>query len=387
MPRGFEVPREVRRRFWAGVREGLSASEAAESVGVSSAIGRRWLVKAGGVIPYAEQPTGLRLSLDERETVALMAARGASMRAIAVELGRNVSTVSRELARNGGREGYRALRAQLRAEREARRPQASKLARNQVLRERVEKDLQALCSPEQIAGRLRVDYPDDREMQVHHETIYRELFVQPRGALRAELTKCLRTGRARRVPRRRPGDRFNGNGPGRIPDKLMISERPAEVDDRVVPGHWEGDLIMGKRNVSAIGTLVERTTSYTLLLHLPHGHNAEQVTTAITEAMADLPKSLRRSLTWDQGKEMNDHKTVAKATDLTVYFCDPHSPWQRAVNENTNGLLRQYFPKGSDLSIHSREDLDWVAQQFNDRPRKRLGYARPSELINDLLLR
>ena len=302
------------------------------------------------------------------------------------ELGRSPSTISRELARNGGREGYRPLRAQLRAEREARRPQEPKLARNPRLRERVEADLQALYSPEQIAGRLRVDHPDDPEMRVHHETIYRDLFVQARGGLRADLVTCLRTGRARRVPRRRTGDRFAGNGPGQIRDKVMISERPEEVDKRIVPGHWEGDLIMGKGNKSAIGTLVERTTNYTLLLHLPEGHSAEQVTTAITEAMSELPKKLRRSLTWDQGKELNDHKTVARATDLAVYFCDPHSPWQRPVNENTNGLLRQYFPKGSDLSIHTREDLDWVTQQFNDRPRKRLGYARPSELINELLL-
>jgi IS30 family transposase len=383
----MEVPREVRRGFWAGVRAGVSPSEAAAAIGVSAVVGRRWVIDAGGVIPYVEEPSGLRLALAERETIGLMAAAGASMRAIASKLGRNVSTVSRELARNGGRGRYRPLLAQLHAERAARRPQDSKLARNRALRERVEEDLQALYSPEQITGRLRVDYPDDREMQVHHETIYRDLYVQARGTLRTELTKCLRTGRARRVPRRRPGDRFRGNGAGQIPDKLMISERPAEVDDRIVPGHWEGDLIVGKNNASAIGTLVERTTNYTLLLHLPHGHSAEQVTTAITEAMAELPPMLRRSLTWDQGKELSDHKTVAKATDLTVYFCDPHSPWQRPVNENTNGLLRQYFPKGTDLSIHSRADLGWVAQQFNDRPRKRLGYARPSELINELLLR
>ena len=387
MPRGVEVPREVRRGFWVGVRAGLSPSEAAEAVGVSAPMGRQWLLKAGGVIPYVGHPRGLRLTLAEREEIGMMAAAGATMRAIARIVGRDVATISRELARNGGREHYRPLRAQLRAEREARREQPSKLAKNPALRERVEADLQALYSPEQIAGRLRLDYPDDPEMRVHHETIYREIFVQSRGTLRADLTKCLRTGRARRVPRRKTGDRFNGNGPGQIPDKVMIAERPDEVDERVVPGHWEGDLIMGKGNVTAIGTLVERTTNYTLLLHLPDGHGAEQVTTAITEAMAELPKTLRRSLTWDQGKELTDHKTVAKATDLTVYFCDPHSPWQRPVNENTNGLLRQYFPKGSDLSVHSREDLAWVTQQFNDRPRKRHGYARPSELINELLLR
>jgi IS30 family transposase len=387
MPRGVEVPREVRRGFWLGLRAGLGLGEAASIAGVSAPVGRLWLAKAGGVIPYTERPTGLRLSLADRETIGLMAAEGQTMRAIARELGRPPSTISREFVRNGGREGYRPLRAQLRAEREARRPQESKLARNPGLRERVEADLQTRYSPEQITGRLRLDYPDDPEMRVHHETIYRDLFIQARGGLKADLVKCLRTGRARRVPRRRTGQRFNGNGPGQIPDKLMISERPAEVDERVVPGHWEGDLIMGAANASAIGTLVERTTNYTLLLHLPDGHRAEHVTTAITMAMAELPKALRRSLTWDQGRELSDHKTIAKATDLTVYFCDPHSPWQRPINENTNGLLRQYFPKGTDLSVHSREDLDWVTQEFNDRPRKRLGYARPSELIDKLLLR
>jgi IS30 family transposase len=387
MTRGVEVPREVRRCFWVGLRSGLSPSESAELVGVSPPIGRQWLVKAGGVIPYCVEPTGLRLSLAERESIGLLARTDASMRAIAGELGRDVSTISREFARNGGRERYRPLRAQLRAEREARRDQQSKLAKNPQLRERVEADLQALYSPEQITGRLRVDYPDNPEMQVHHETIYRDLFVQARGGLRADLVNCLRTGRARRVPRRKTGDRFTGSRRAWIPDSLMISDRPEEVDGRVVPGHWEGDLILGKGNASAIGTLVERTTNYTLLLHLPNGHSADEVTTAITHAMAELPKTLRRSLTWDQGNELSDHKTIAKATDLAVYFCDPHSPWQRAVNENTNGLLRQYFPKSTDLSIHSREDLAWVAQQFNDRPRKRLGYARPSEVINELLLR
>jgi transposase, IS30 family len=383
MTRGVAVPWEVRRGFWAGLRSGLSVWEAAEAIGVSPPNGRRWLVEAGGVIPYVEEPTGLRLCLEERVQIATMVAAEASMRAIAVTLDRNVSTISRELAANGGRENYRPLRAQLRAERQARRPQASKLAKNDALRERVEVDLQALYSPEQIAGRLRVDFPDDPEMQVHHETIYRELFVQARGTLRADLLRCLRTQRARRMPRRKPGDRFH---PSQIRDKVMISDRPTEVDDRVVPGHWEGDLIVGKDNKSAIGTLVERTTNYTLLLHLPDGHGAEQVTTAITEAMAELPKTLRRSLTWDQGRELHDHKTIAKATELAVYFCDPHSPWQRGVNENTNGLLRQYFPKGTDLSAHSSHDLAWVAQQLNNRPRKRLGYARPEELINKLML-
>jgi len=218
------------------------------------------------------------------------------------------------------------------------------------------------------------------------ETIYRELFVQGRGALRAELHRCLRSGRARRVTRAESRQR-RSEGRGQIPDMVNIVEREEEVEDRRVPGHWEGDLIVGKQNASAIGTLVERTTGFTLLLHLPNGHGAEPVTAAITEAMAGLPAKLRRTLTWDQGKELSGHKKVAEATGLKVYFCDPHSPWQRATNENTNGLLRQYFPKGTDLSVHSKEDLAWVQDQFNDRPRKRLEYAKPSELINDLLLR
>lgn len=385
MPHGVLVPREVRRRFWAGVRSGLSPSEAALEIGASSSAGRRWIIQAGGVMGTSTEMTGLRLTLEERETIGLRNAAGASMREIAAELKRAPSTVSREINLNGGPTKYRPLRAQQRAELEARRPKQGRLAANPALRERVEADLQARYSPQQIAGRLRRDFPDDPEMWVHHETIYRDLFVQSRGVLRADLTTCLRSGRARRVTRRKPTDPEDRRG--KIPDMLMIADRPDEIDQRVVPGHWEGDLIVGRNNASAIGTLVERTTNYTLLLHLPNGHGAEVVTAAITEAMSGLPASLRRSLTWDQGKEMAGHKDVAKANDLKVYFCDPRSPWQRAVNENTNGLLRQYFPKSTDLSVHTREDLDWVAHQLNDRPRKRLEYARPSELINDLLLR
>jgi IS30 family transposase len=329
--------------------------------------------------------SGFRLSPEERETIGLMNAAGSSFRKIARSLGRAPSTVCREVNLNGGPDGYRPLRAQLRAEQEARRPKACKLVRNPALRERVEQDLKALYSPQQIAGRLRRDFVDDAEMQVHHETVYRDLYVQSRGALRADLTSCLRSGRARRVPRRKPTDPVDRRG--KIPDMLMIADRPEEVDERVVPGHWEGDLIIGKLNASAIGTVVERTTNYTMLLHLPNGHGTEQVTTALITRMRQLPDQLRRSITWDQGKELAWHKKVAIGADLTVYFCDPHSPWQRPVNENTNGLLRQYFPKSTDLSLHSLEDLAWVEQQLNDRPRKRLDYARPSELIDELLLR
>jgi transposase, IS30 family len=329
---------------------------------------------------------GYRLSVSDRRSIENGCRAGFTFTSIGVVLGKSTSAICREVAANGGRKRYRADLAQLGAEDRARRPKQTKLEANSVLRDRVEADLEALLSPEQISGQLRREFPEDPEMQVHHETIYRELFVQGRGALRAELHQCLRSGRARRVTRAE-ARQARASGRGRIPDMVNIVERDEEVEGRRVPGHWEGDLITGAKNASAIGTLVERTTGYTLLLHLPEGHGAEQVTAAITEAMADLPAKLRRSLTWDQGKELSGHKNIAEATGMKVYFCDPHSPWQRPTNENTNGLLRQYFPKGTNLSVHSKEDLAWVQDQFNDRPRKRLEYAKPSELINDLLLR
>ena len=261
---------------------------------------------------------------------------GFTFASIGLVLGKSTSAISREVGANGGRQRYRAVRAQLGAEDRARRPKQTKLEAHTVLRDRVEADLEAL-SPEQIAGQLRREFPEDAEMQVHHETIYRELFVQGRGALRAELHQCLRSGRARRVTRAE-ARQARENGRGRIPDMVNIVERDEEVEDRRVPGHWEGDLIAGTKNRSAIGTLVERTTGYTLLLHLPDGHGAEPVTAAITEAMAGLPARLRRTLTWDQGKELSGHKDIADATGLEGSLCDPHSPWQRATNENTNGL-------------------------------------------------
>jgi len=329
--------------------------------------------------------SGFRLSLADRRSIENGCRAGLSFTTIATVIGKSTSTVSREVGGRAGRARYRADRAQLRAEDVARRPKATKLEINPELCERVAAGLEALLSPEQIAGQLRRDFPDDPEMQVHHETIYRELFVQGRGALRDDLKACLRSGRARRVTRTEARQRRE-DGRGRIPDMVNIVEREEEVAQRRVPGHWEGDLITGKNNASAIGTLVERVTGYTLLLHLPDGHGAEAVTAAIAEAMTALPTRLRKSLTWDQGKELSRHRQVAEITGLKVYFCDPHSPWQRATNENTNGLLRQYFPKGTDLSVHSKEDLAWVQDQFNDRPRKRLDYAKPSELINGLLL-
>ena len=226
-----------------------------------------------------------------------------------------------------------------------------------------------------------MEFPDDPEMWVSHETIYQSLYVQTRGALRRELTKCLRTGRALRHPSRKPGQRKN-----RIPEMVNISQRPAEAEDRAVPGHWEGDLIIGKLNQSAIGTLVERSTGYTMLVHLPDGYKPEQVAPALAAKIQTLPEAVRQSLTWDQGPEMRHWKQVRVAADIAIFFCDPHAPWQRGTNENTNGLLRQYFPKGSDLSVHSAANLDWVAAELNDRPRRRLGYRKPDELIGHLLL-
>ena len=266
------------------------------------------------------------------------------------------------------------------AQHRARRPKTAKLAGNAELRELVAARLKQKWSPEQVSRWLRRQFPDRPEMQVCHETIYQSLYVQGRGALRRELASCLRTGRALRKPRRGDGERR-----GKIPGMVMISERPAEVADRAVPGHWEGDLILGAGNKSAIGTLVERSTRFVLLLHLPDGHGAEAVAAQMTQVMATLPAQLRRSLTWDQGSEMSNHVQVAAATDLDVYFCDPHSPWQRGSNENTNGLLRQYFPKGTDLSRQSTDDLAAVAAALNGRPRKTLGWKTPAEALDEFL--
>jgi IS30 family transposase len=360
----------------------LSCAEAARLVGVSINTGQAWLSQGGGMPTIAlTQPSGWRLSLAEREEIAVGLAAGHSRRAIARGLGRAPSTISREINRNRAIRAvwqYRGHVAQSRADRLARRPKQAKLAVNIRLRDRVQTDLEQRWSPQQVVRRLRAQFPDDPEMQVSHETIYQSLYVQGRGALRRELTSCLRTGRAIRKPRR-------GRAAGRIVDKVMISERPAEAADRAVPGHWEGDLILGKHNRSAIGTLVERTTRYTLLLHLPDGHNAEAVQTAMLAAMATLPSHLWRSLTWDQGTEMAAHRQITFATNMPIYFCDPASPWQRGTNENTNGLLRQYFPKGTDLSVHTAEHIARVAIELNGRPRMTLGWRTPAEALNDVL--
>jgi transposase, IS30 family len=373
-----------RRAFWRAVRDGLPTIAAAKRAGVSQVRGFRWFRECGGVSPVElSEPSGRYLELADREEIACGLERGDSMRAIGRRLGRSASTISREITSNRppGRP-YRAVAAQAAAEARRRRPKRRKLA-DERLRARVQKDLEDNWSPQEIAARLRVDFPDDEAMRISHETIYQSLFIQGRGELRKELTKNLRTGRAIRRPRRRVDGRSDPDR--RIPDKIMISERPAEADDRAVPGHWEGDLILGRNNRSAIGTLVERSTRFLILLHLPGPHDLPAFHDAVVTAMGGLPGQLRRSLAWDQGLEMRNHKQISLAADLPIYFCDPHSPWQRGSNENTNGLLRQYLPKGTDLSVHSPADLAEIARSLNGRPRKTLSWLKPIEVIQPLL--
>lgn len=382
------VPVEVRRRFWRLVREGYGDVPAASAeIGVSWRTGWRWFREAGGVIPVIHEPSGLWLSFAEREEIGHRHTAGEGVRAIAATMGRSPSTISRELRRFAGSGGvsgweraYRASTAQADADQKARRPKAAKLATCLPLRRAVSDRLKLNHSPEQIARRLRVDYPDEEEMRVSHETIYQSIYVQARGGLKRELVTHLRTRRTYRKPRRRPGQRRE-----RITGMVSISERPAEVCDRAVSGHWEGDLILGAFNKTAIGTLVERTTRFVMLLHLPTDHGALAVQEAIVAKVGDLPDLLRRSLTWDQGLELANHLQIADQADLAVYFCDPHSPWQRGTNENTNGLLRQYFPKGTDLSVHGPGYLDFVATELNNRPRKTLDWATPAEQLDQLL--
>jgi IS30 family transposase len=378
-----DLPRAHERRFWQGIRAGLGWEEAAKAAGASKTWAWRQLVKAGGVNPTkSTEPAGRRyLRFDEREEIMRLQATGLGVRAIAREIGRDPATVSRELKRAVGVRGYKASMAQTHADRGRRGPRNAKLATNLNLRREVQERLERRESPEQIAGRLKIDFPDEPEMWVSAETIYQSLYVQARGGLKRELTAYLRTGRSMRKPRRAPGYRRT-----RIPDMVLISERPPEIEDRAVPGHWEGDLIMGSTaSDSAVGTLVERMTGFVMLLHLPNGHGTLAVQEALVAKMLSLDEQLRRSLTWDQGLEMASHREIAQATGLEIYFCEPHSPWQRGSNENTNGLLRQYLPKGTDLSFYGPGMLDNIAADLNSRPRKRHGFRTPAEVLDEIL--
>jgi len=416
-------------QFWEAIALGLSSEDAAVTAGISPPVGTRWFRENGGMAPSCLVPlTGRYLSFAEREDIAIWHSQRFGVREIARRCGRSPSTISRELRRNAatrsGGLAYRATAAQWHADRKAKRPKVAKLATHEALRRYVQDRLAGVIagsagptvaqwtgrrhglrqdrrwatawSPEQIANRLVVDCPQDASMRVSHEAIYQALYVQGRGALRRDLVACLRTGRALRVPRART----RGRGKSFVSADVMISERPADAEDRAVPGHWEGDLIVGLGS-SAIGTLVERTTRFTMLLHLPRmddygqprikngpalaGQGAEAVRNALAATIITLPQQMRRSLTWDQGAEMAHHVQLRIDTGLLIYFCDPHSPWQRGTNENMNGLLRQYFPKGTDLSRHARADLDAVAVALNTRPRKTLGWKTPAEALRDHL--
>jgi len=365
---------------WNRRQAGESNRSIGRRLGRSAASIRAMVESSGGVRPAVRQRSAQHLSLVEREEISRGVAAGEPLRSVARRLGRAPSTVSRELARNGGRRRYRAHRADKAAWKRARRPQSCKLVENPQLRRVVEELLVERWSPQQIAGWLARTYPDDEEMRVSHETIYLTLFIQARGGLKHQLTQHLRTRRANRRPKgARPA-----SGKGRIVDPVMISERPAAVEDRAVPGHWEGDLIMGKRQ-TAIGTLVERWSRYVMLFPLPDGKNAESVRVALEATVQRLPQHLWQSLTWDQGKEMAQHAQFTVDTGVQVYFCDPKSPWQRGSNENTNGLLRQYFPKGTDMSILTQADLDAAAHSLNGRPRQTLEWMTPSEKLAEAL--
>jgi IS30 family transposase len=374
------VTPEKRREMIRLAAKGLTEKQIAQEIDLSPAAVHFVVTRLGGVTrPEMWASAGSRLTLEERIDIKLGLEKELSLRAIARKIGREPSTVSREVRCNGGRRKYPPLKAQRLADERARRPKITKLAANPQLCDRVIKDLRSLLSPQQISARLKLDFKDDRDMRISHETIYKSIYIQGRGELRRELARCLRTGRARRRPQGRIENR------GRIAGMVMISERPAEVADRAVPGHWEGDLILGSQSKSAIGTLVERKTRYLLLFELPNGYGAEETRKVLTKTVRKLPASLRRTLTWDQGREMAQHLQFKIDTGLEVYFCDPHSPWQRGSNENTNGLLRQYFPKGLDLSKFSAKDLQHAQDGLNQRPRQTLGWMTPAEKFGELV--
>ena len=427
--------REIERRFWEQIATGITSEKAAEAVGVSQAVGTRWFRHNGGMPLFMSNPlSGRYLSFAEREEIGLLSFQGVGVREIARRIGRSPSTVSRELTRNAatrsGQLEYRASVAQWKAELVAKRPKPSKLVANPRLHHYVQDRLEGKVrdadgraiagprqapfkgrnkphrgdrkwvngwSPEQISKRLQFDFPDDESMRISHEAIYQALYIQSRGALKRELVSCLRTGRALRVPRARA----QAKAWAHVSEDVMISSRPAEVQDRAVPGHWEGDLIIGL-NRSAIGTLVERSSRFTMLVHLPRekgygltprtkngpalaGYGAVTMANALKKTVTDMPAQLWRSLTWDRGKELSDHARFTVESGVKVFFADPHSPWQRGTNENTNGLLRQYFPKGTDLSRWSAREIQAVANALNTRPRKTLGWKTPAEALDEYL--
>ena len=430
-----EPSRAVQREFWRLIATGMTTAEASLTVGVSWPVGSRWFRHAGGMTPLSlDEPSGRYLSFAEREEIALLRAQDCGVREIARRIGRDPGTVSRELRRNAATRGakpvYRALVAQWKAQQAAKRPKTAKLVAHVELREYVQERLAGKIrrpdgsilagptpppwkglnkphradrrwsmawSPEQISQRLKVDFPDDESMRISHEAIYQSLFIEGRGALKRELVACLRTGRALREPRARSRNKPQGH----VTSDVVLSQRPAEADDRAVPGHWEGDLIIGVGR-SAIGTIVERSSRSTVLVHLPRldgwseqlpvkngpalgGYGAVAMNAALMAAMATLPQQLRKTLTWDRGKELSAHAQFAMDTGTQVFFADPHSPWQRPTNENTNGLLRQYFPKGTDLSRWSADDLEAIAYTLNNRPRKALGWKTPAEVFEEQL--
>ena len=381
MPKGHYLTEAVKDAIWELRAEGLSDREIGRRLGLARGSVSNHLARTGGIRPRARRRPERCLSLEEREEISRGIARGHSARAIARALGRSHTTIAREIDRCGGRRRYRAHAAEREAWRRSRRPRPTKLELCPELRRAVAGRLQDDHSPEQIAGWLRLRYPDNEAMQVSHETIYRALYVQARGTLRRELTRHLRRGRSRRYARSQSS---KGQGQGKLTGMVMISERPPEVDSRAVPGHWEGDLLMGGRT-SAIATLVERQTRYLQLVALPEGTEAERVADALAASITTLPAQLRRSLTWDQGHEMSEHRRFSVETGVEVYFCDPRSPWQRGSNENTNGLLRHYFPSGESLAGVGQEGLDEVAAKLNGRPRKTLGFRTPAEKLAELI--
>jgi IS30 family transposase len=383
MARRQALNEATKERIWELRAQGFSDAEINRRLGLGFHTVSRYLRALGGIRPTPRRRAEHCLSFAEREEISRGIARGHSARAIARTLGRSHTTIAREIGRCGGRTRYRAHTADREATRRSRRPRPTKLELCPELRVLIEERLREEHSPEQIAGWLRLAYPDNEAMQVSHETIYRALYVQGKGALKRELTRHLRRGRSRRYARSQSSKR---SGQGKLTDMVMISERPPEVEDRAVPGHWEGDLLMGNRqSPAAIATLVERQTRYLQLVALPDGTEAERVADALAKSIATLPAQLRRSLTWDQGHEMSEHRRFSVVSGVEVYFCDPQSPWQRGSNENTNGLLRQYFPRRQSLAGITQERLDEVADKLNRRPRKTLGYRTPAEKLAELI--